>query len=162
MRKALLTLTLAVAASGLQAAEATRTLELALQGDPARAFAVENLVGTMRVVPGSGDTARAVAVVHGESEALAASVRFEQVSGEHGVPTLRVRYPVNRYDTYRSPVAKGSSGVLGALFGGGSEVRYDPLRVRGSHHSRVLLYDDVEVQQPANAVEPRCLTRLGP
>jgi hypothetical protein len=146
------------------AEEATRTLTLALSGDPARSFAVENLVGTMRVVPGSGDTVTAVAVVHGESEALAASVRFEQVAGERGTPTLRLRYPVDRHTTYRSPTAraKGNESFLGLLFGGGSTVRYDGVRVRVSSSSGVLLYADVEVQLPRREVDGRFVNRVGP
>jgi hypothetical protein len=162
MKAAALLLTLPLAAPGLQAAESTRTLNLALSGDPTRPFAVENLVGTMRVVPGSGDSVSAVASVHAENEALAASIRFEQVTGEHGVPTLRVRYPVDRYQTYRSPSSKGHGGLLGFLLDGSSDVRYDGTRVHVSGGSGVLVYADVEVQLPRKAVDGRFLNRVGP
>lgn len=163
MQSRALSLALVLAAPSAHAAEATRTLTLALTGDPARPFAVENLVGTMRVVPGSGDVVTAVAVVHAESEALAGSIRFEQVPGEHGVPTLRVRYPVDRYDTYRSPTQDGGeSGVLGFLFGDHSNIKYDGTRVRVARHSGVLVYAEIEVQLPRKAVDARFLQRVGP
>lgn len=162
MRLAVLALTAALACPALQAAEATRTLKLALQGDPARPFAVENLTGAMRVGPGDGDTVVAVATVHAESQALADSVRFEQVTGERGVPTLRVRYPVDRYDTFRSPQVKGAEGWLSLLMGGGSNIKYDSHQVRVSGSSGVLLYADVEVQVPRRTVDGRFLNRVGP
>jgi hypothetical protein len=162
MRTTVLLLTVCLAAPGLRAAEATRSLNLALSGDPARPFAVENLVGSMRVVPGAGDAVVAVAVVHAESEALAGSVRFEQVTGERGIPTLRVRYPVDRYHNYRSPSAKGHGGFLGFFLDGSSDLRYDGIRVRVSASSGVLVYADVEVQVPRKAVDARFLNRVGP
>ena len=61
------------------AAETTRTLKVEIPPSAAR-FAIENLAGTMRVAPGSGDTVVAVATVHAESEDLAAAVRFESLS----------------------------------------------------------------------------------
>jgi len=161
MRLAALALTAALACPGLQAAEATRTLKLALTGDPARPFAVENLTGAMRVGPGDGDTVVAVATVHAESQALADSVRFEQVTGERGIPTLRVRYPVSRYDTFRSPQVKGEGGWLAFLGGGETNIRYDGARVRVSGSSGVLLYADVEVRVPRRTVDGRFLNRVG-
>ena len=70
-----------------------RTLRAEIPDAGRAAFAVENLVGTMRVVPGSGETATIVATVHAENDALAGSVRLEKTSGEGGTTTFHVQYP---------------------------------------------------------------------
>jgi hypothetical protein len=164
MRSKALPLALILAAPAVEAADVTRTLNVALSGDAARPFAVENLLGTMRVVPGSGEGVTAVAVVHAESEALAGSIRFEQVVGEHGVPTLRVRYPVDRYDTYRSPSKEEGDGgnFLGFFFGGHNNLKYDGARVSVSAHSGVRVHAEVEVRLPRRAVDAKFLQRVGP
>src|SRR6266850_5445373 len=106
--------------------EATRTLRLELSSDPALPFAVDNLAGAFRVVPGSGEKVVAIATVHAETEDLARLVRFEQVRGEGDVPTLRVRYPLDRHSTFRYPTGDSESGIA-RLFGGGTstDTRYD-------------------------------------
>lgn len=137
-----------VAAVSLGQADSTTTLRLQMRASGH--FAVENLVGTMTVVPGSSDQAVAVATVHAESQELLGKIRFEQVTGENGVPTMRVIYPIEEYGTFRFP--SGSSKWLG-MFGGGSNTntKYAGERVRVSDTSGVLLYADVEIQLPAGA-----------
>ncbi len=135
----------------LLAADHTATLRLEL--DPRGRFAVENLAGTMTVVPTGGSRVVAVATVHAESDALLRSLRFEQVKGDHGVPTLRVIYPIDDHDTFRYPGSGEGGGFLSRMFGGGSNTttKYAGRRVRVSGDRGVTLYADVEVQVPARA-----------
>jgi hypothetical protein len=143
-----LALTLAAGAP-LAVAETTRTVRAELSADALGHFAVENLAGTMRVVPAAGRTVVAVATVHAESDELAGSVTIQQVAGKMGVPTLRVRYPLDRESTLRYPRRGEGSGFLGSLFGGdSSNAEYDGHKVKVSERSGVLLYADVEVQVP--------------
>jgi hypothetical protein len=135
------------------AGEATKELRLTI--DPAAgAFMVENLAGTMRVVPGPGAEVVAVATVRAESRDLADAVRFEKVTDEKtALPTLRVRYPLDRHSTIRHPhdgSGIGGDNWLTRLFGSasGSRTTYDGHKVRVSSGSGVLLYADVEVKVP--------------
>ena len=146
----------------LAADEATRTLRLELSSDPVLPFAVENLVGAFRVVPGSGEKVVAIATVHAESEDLARQVRFEQVRGEGGMPTLRVRYPLDRYSTFRYPIGDSESGIA-RIFGGSTstDTKYDGHRVKVSSREGVLLYADVEVQLPRRQVQARFRNQAG-
>ena len=159
---------LCVAASSPARAEATRQLRVELSGDPGRAFAVENLAGTMRVTVGSGDAVVAVATVHAESEELAASMRFEQVSDRQGIPTLRVRYPVDRHRAYRFGRSRSGSdnswSWLEGLFGwgGNSSIDYDGVRVSVSGDRGVMVYADVEVQVPRRRLDAAFRNRVGP
>jgi putative adhesin len=174
-----LRLTLAVLASAAlvlpaatAGAESTRELRVQLSGDPGRAFAVENLAGTMTVSVGSSDAVVAVATVHAESEELAAAMRFEQVAGRDGWPTLRVRYPVDRHRSFRYGAAHsrgGGDGVLswletiaGALGANGNTMEYDGTRVSVSGNRGVVLYADVDVQVPRRALEAAFRNRVGP
>lgn len=137
-----------VAAVSFTTADSTTTLRLQMR--PSGHFAVENLVGTMTIVPGSSDQVVAVATIHAESDDLLRKISFEQVTGENNVPTLRVIYPIDEYGTFRYP--SGGSKWLG-MFGGGSNTntKYAGERVRVSDTSGVLLYADVEVQLPSGA-----------
>ena len=90
MRRVVVLVLLAVAATTGAFAEVTRTLRVELAGNPASSFGVENLAGVMRVTAGDGNTVVAVATVHAESAALAAAVRLEQVTGNGGEPVLRL------------------------------------------------------------------------
>ena len=142
-------LILALAAVSVASAETTRTVRVELSADALGHFAVENLAGTMRVVPATGRTVVAVATVHAETEALASSVKFEQVAGKMGVPTLRVRYPLDEESTLRYPGRRKEAGFLDSMFGGSSSIaEYDGHKVKISERSGVLLYADVEVQVP--------------
>jgi hypothetical protein len=150
-------------------AEATRQLRVELTGDPGRAFVVENLAGSMRVTAGEGERVVAVATVHAESEELAGAMRFEQVSGESGLPTLRVRYPVDRHRVYRFGRRRSSSSDdswswLEAFLGswGGSSMEYDGQRVTVSGNRGVSVYADVEVQVPRGEIEAQFRNRVGP
>ncbi len=99
-----------LAALGLPAqAEVTRTLEASLAVSPGAAFAVLNLAGTLTVVPAPGPAVRVKATVHAESDALAASLSLATVPGKDGTPTLRVEYPVDRYDEFRYPARGGGT-----------------------------------------------------
>ncbi|MGE5235766.1 MAG: DUF4097 family beta strand repeat-containing protein [Acidobacteriota bacterium] len=118
-------------------AETTKTLRVTLEGGTGRPFAVENLAGTMTVIGGEGGVVTAVAVIHAEDDTLAEAVRFEQVAGKDGVPTLRVVYPLDRESTFRYPAASGSS-----------TVEYADRKVRVSRGSGALLWAEVEVHVP--------------
>jgi hypothetical protein len=141
-------------------AEVTRTLKAQLSGDPTRAFAVENLAGSMRVMAGGGESVVATATLHAESDAVADLVRFEQVIGEKGLPTLRVRYPVDRYKSFR--YGSGGGGALDWLFGGFGGFKYDGVRVRVSGSQGVLLWAEVEVQVPAREIDGWFKNHVGP
>jgi len=95
------------------AAETTRTVRAELSPDALGHFVVENLAGTMRVVPGSGPSVVAVATIHAEDDDLAKAMRVEQVAGKLGVPTLRVIYPLDRESTIRYPGRGSNSGIIG-------------------------------------------------
>ncbi|MFQ5700545.1 MAG: DUF4097 domain-containing protein [Acidobacteriota bacterium] len=147
-----LPLTLALAQPAL--AESTKTLHLEM--DPGSGFAVENLAGTMTIGPGNGSKVAATATVHAEDDSLMDSVRFEQVRGKNGRPTMRVVYPVGEHSTFRY-TGGGSDGgsFLGRLFGGNSSTSttYDGERVKVSSNRGVLLYADVEVRLPSGGVD---------
>jgi hypothetical protein len=135
--------------SGVLAAEATRSLTLSWNADPKQPFAVENLAGEMHVLAGSGSAVVVTATVHGESDELAGLMRLEEVLGPKGVPTLRLRYPVNRYSTYRYPQRSSESSWFAKLLGWfSSDTDYDGARVHVARDSGVLLYADVEVRLP--------------
>jgi len=137
------------------AAEATRTLKIEVPPSAAR-FAIENLAGTMRVAPGSGNAIVAIATVHAESEELAAAVRFESASGTAGVETFRVRYPYSKSTSFRypGPGAKDDRpSWLAGFLGGGTTTTYDGRKVKVSQSSGILVYADVEIQVPRGAAD---------
>jgi Toastrack DUF4097 len=142
-------------------AEGVKTLRRELPGASAHAFAVENLLGTMRVTAGGGDAVVVVATIHAENDALASSVRLDEVRGDGGVPTLRVRYPaIHRVLRYpRRDHEHRWDGLV--LFGSGNVERYDGARYRVSSHRGTLLYADVEVQVPARVAAATFLERVG-
>ena len=142
----LASITLAGAAA---AAEVTRTVEATLDSDIAAPFAVENLAGTMTITAADVERVEAVATVHAEDEALAAEVRLEKVTGARGVPTLLVRYPVDRIRTFRYPGH------------GTSEAEYDGHRVRVSRSRGELLFADVEVRVPRRSVQATFRNHVG-
>lgn len=123
-------------------AESTRTLKVTLSASATAPFAVENLAGTMSVHPGEGDAVAAVATIHAENEALASSVRFEQVKGEDGRPTLRVIYPLAGRQAIRYPEAHGTS-----------RVSYSGRRIEVSSSKGDVLWAEVEVRVPASEVD---------
>jgi hypothetical protein len=151
----------ALAAAVPASADTTRSLKGSVTPAAGAAWAVENLAGTMHVVPGSGSDVVATVTVHAESDELSNLVRLETVKGENGVPTLRVIYPVEKYSSYRYPERGGSSSAWGDWFGGGSHVDYAGHRVKVSRSSGVLLYADLEVQVPARLGEGGLIEHVG-
>jgi hypothetical protein len=155
---AILLLGLILGAAPLVAGESTRTLRLSLPPDTPR-FSVENLAGTMTVVPGGESGIEAVAIVHAESEELAGRVRFERLTGEGGAPLLRVRYPLDSHPTIRyapdSSHARGSGGLIARLFGGQnrSQTEYDGRRARVSSDEGVGIHVDLEIRIPTRDLE---------
>lgn len=143
------------APASLAAAEVSRTLQLELKGDPGGAFAVENLAGTLSIKTGSGPNVVAVATIHADSDDWADQVRFEQVSGKHGVPTLRVRYPVKAHARFRYSSPGGGFGSQETT------VRYDGKRVEVNSERGVLLYADVVVEVPAKTGEGIFINHVG-
>lgn len=130
------------------AAESTRTLTLELPAAAAAQFRVENLAGSMKVLPATGGKVTAVATIHAESDKMANLMRFEQVPGEDGVPTLRVIYPLDKYDSIRFGSEHREEGILDFLGWGSTNTKYDGRRARVSGSAGVLLYADVEVRVP--------------
>ncbi len=124
------------------AAESTRTLHASLAVDSSTAFAVDNLAGTMSVVPGPGSEVTAVATVHAENEELASRVRFDEVRGKDGRRTLRVIYNDAAQHVVRYPAAHGTS-----------RVHYDGRRVEVSSNRGDVLWAEVVVQVPATKVD---------
>jgi DUF4097 and DUF4098 domain-containing protein YvlB len=139
------------AVAGASKAEEIRTIRAELSGPELSAFAVENLVGTMRISAGTGDSVSVVATVHAESAELADAVRLERVTGEAGAATLRVRYPYGRVSTfrYRAP-GQGEGGFFG--LGDWSSYEYDGHRVRVHAGRGTRLYADLEVTVPAGPI----------
>src|SRR5206468_7368150 len=136
------------------AAETTRTLRAELSPDALGHFVVENLAGTMRVVPGTGPTVVAVATLHAEDDDRAKAMTIEQVTGKQGVPTLRVIYPIEHGDTIRYPGKGSVKGALERMFGGSSTTtEYGGQRVKISDGHGILMYADVEVQVPRHLVD---------
>jgi len=145
---------LGIAALALSApiarAEVTRELHGQLAVAAGREFAVENLLGTMQVVAGPGPDVVVTATVYAANAELASGVRLEEVRGERGVPTLRVRYPATRQTLrYDDPDDHGPRlpGIL--TFGDSESCRYDGRTYRVSSRRGELLYADVEVRVPA-------------
>jgi len=146
------TIVLAIAATAVTCtalAESTRTVQATLSPGAAGSFAVENLAGTMKVVAGGGDAVEVVATVHARSAALAEEVEIEEVRGRHGVPTLRLTYPVNRYRTFRYPA------------GGSSQVEYAGRKVKVSSSSGELLWAEVEVRVPQHVEDAAFYNLIG-
>lgn len=152
-----------VSAPGVAAAEVTRTIKADLATPGSGAWFVENLVGTMKVVPGTGTGVVAVATVHAESDAVAALISIEQVDGGKTGPGLRVKYPVDTHTMYRYP--RGSDGKSNAwlswMGAGKTNLKYDGSHVTVSGNDGVLLYVDVEVQVPARTASGALRNHVG-
>jgi hypothetical protein len=154
MKKALKVFSIALLVTAAAAAgtwaETTRTLrgEMSAEGE----FKVENLIGTMTVVAGSGNKVVVIATVTGESARVADMMEIKEVRDSKGRRTLRMIYPLDETTTFRSPGSKG-----GWLFGGGSNTRtkYAGTRVSVSGKSGMLLYADLEVQVPSGDINGR-------
>ena len=140
-------------------AEVTRTVRIELPAGQEGRFAVENLAGSISVLPGDSRRVVASATIHAESEELAGQVSFVTIEAAGKAPILRLRYPLEKYGTIRYPGrgdgTKGgedrNGGFLGRIFGGGldTSTRYDGHRVKVGSGAGVLLYADIEVRVPA-------------
>jgi Putative adhesin len=129
-------------------AEVSKTVRLTQ--DASLPFAVENLAGTMTVLPGTGSQAEVTATLYAESPALLEAMRFEPARDDEGRPSLRVRYPASeRHFRY-----SGS--------GGRSETRYDGRRVKVSRDSGVVVYADLEVRLPPDVAGAWVRNAVGP
>lgn len=133
-----------------RADETVRTLKAELTGAEASHFAVENLLGTMRISVGSGAAVTVTATVYGESAELADAVRLERMAGQGGAATLRVRYPYDKVSTfrYREPSDRGDDLGFGS-WASSSDYDYDGRRVRISRGRGKWLHTDLEIQVPA-------------
>src|SRR5260221_11709781 len=109
LRRTVLTVLLGLAAAvPAGAAETTREIRAELPASQSNRFVIENLSGSMKVVPGKGPRVVAVATIHAESEELAQAFRFESVTtgrphGERDMPTLWAGYPPDDAPTLRRP-----------------------------------------------------------
>ncbi len=150
------------------ATEVTKTLRGEISATDA--FGIENLAGTMKIVPGIGTQVVAIVTVHAETQEIADLVRLEKVNpgGKHvtvslcldddeskaHVPTLRVRYPIDAHPTLRYPALSGGNVMTRALGTGSStSTTYDDHRVKVTDNRGTLLYADVEVQVPKSEVK---------
>jgi DUF4097 and DUF4098 domain-containing protein YvlB len=137
---------LALLAASPARAESTRVLRAEVPAG-AKGFTVENLAGRMRVRSGSSDKTVVTATVYGETEALAAKFRLENV-GTPEAPVLRVRYPEGESSVrYRSPNATDDHGFLNGIFESfDGTYTYDGRRMNVRNHRSKLMYADVEVE----------------
>ncbi len=157
-----LTLTLGFS-TAFVSAEVTRTVDADVPLSKGTKLVIENLIGSMKVVPGSGDTVRMVATVHAENEELAGLVSINTKAVDSKT-RLRVEYPLDKYSTIRLPEGlsvSASSGFLDRWFGGGG-TEYGDHTVRFRDRKGVLLYVDVQVEVPARELEVRFINMVGP
>ncbi len=150
---------LVLALAGPAHAEVTKTLNAEVPAGDAARFAVENLIGAMRVKAGSGPTVRVTATIHAESQALADSLRFERKTTHKGLPLLTLQFPVDQYREYRYPAIRGRHD-----FHPGDGDGWDWFgrrRVVVSNDDGVLLYADVEIELPRGEREAEFYNRVG-
>ena len=158
----LVALVVLVVAGDSSAKEAVRRLRAELAPSESAQFAVENLAGSMHVVAGAGNTVSAQATIHARIPELAALVRFERVQGEGGLPTLRVRYPLELHTNYRYPKVELEGGLLlGLLAGTPIRSEYEGKRVTISDRKGALLWVDVEVEVPSHMTLARFRSVVG-
>jgi hypothetical protein len=141
LAKILLGTAVVLAATLPARAQGTKTLRLEMAAG--ERFGVENLVGTMRVRTGSGSNVTVVATVHADSQALAETMKLEQVVSKEGRKTLRVRYPLDQHRDYLMP---------GNREHGTSGFEYDGRRVSAGRRG-ILLYADLEVEVPTGDID---------
>lgn len=139
------------------AAETTRVLRAEIPADAP--MTIENLAGTMRIVPGTGSRVVVQATVHAGSAELADGVRLDREGGAG----LRVRYPLDRVGTirYPDPRHRHDGWWNGLSFGDGTTCDYDGRRVRVSSHHGDLLYADLEIQVPRSRVRATFRNLIG-
>jgi DUF4097 and DUF4098 domain-containing protein YvlB len=151
---------LVVPPAAASASETVRTIRAELSGADASHFAVENLLGAMRIAPGSGTSVEVIATVHAETAELADAVRLERVDHGGGSATLRVRYPYDKVSTfkYREPSDDG-----GFFFGWSSSESYDydGHRIRVNRGKGTALHADLEVRVPSARIQGSFSSLLG-
>jgi putative adhesin len=163
LRVATILMLTSVLAAPLLASEVTRTLRLEIS--PANGpFVVENLAGSMRIVPGSGTQVVAIATIQAESASLADKIQFRQVTGDKGLPTLRVEYPLGAHEIlrYRQSSDSDHHGFLGDLFGGSTTTKYAGRSVKISSTEGTSMYADLEVQLPSKSLQATFRNLVGP
>ncbi len=138
----------------LRADETIRTLKAELTGADASRFAVENLLGTMRISVGTEPTVTVTATVYAETAELADGVRLERMGGQGGAVTLRVRYPYDKVSTfrYREPSDRGDDVGFGS-WASSSDYDYDGHHVHVSRGRGKYLHADLEIRVPAGSVD---------
>jgi hypothetical protein len=137
-------------------AEVVRTLRVELNPAEASHFAVENLVGRMKVSAGQGDGAAIVATIHAEDESLAAGVSLARSAGPGEEAVVHVKYPLADTSRLRYPRLSGDGDSFWRHFDfATSRVEYDGRSVRISDHSGPLLYVDLDVRVPARRIQAR-------
>jgi hypothetical protein len=155
MRPALAILAALTLSGNVASAEVAKTLKAELSADATRPFRVENLAGRMIVRQGTGSKVVVTATVHGESQKVADLLRIEEVKdAKTGEPTLRVKYPLDDYTTYRysGENRNGSGGgFFVSMFGGNSNMTYDGTRVTVNSGKGLGLYADLVVEIPRGA-----------
>ena len=144
-------LCLAAVCSAKSGAETIRVVKAELGSQDLSRFAVENLVGTMRVSVGTGSTVEVTATIYAESQDLADAVSLERVSADGGADTLRVRYPYAKVSTFRYREPSDQSEWNGIPFGNfsGSSYDYDGHRVHVNPGRGTRLHADLEVRVPS-------------
>lgn len=147
---------LAVAAAGASpaAADVTRSIRGELDAAPGERLGVENLAGTMRILPGGGGRIEVSGTVHAEDGRLADSLQIVEARGQEGQRILRVEYPLDEHSHYKYPVKGNGDGDGGwfGLFGGGNHntsTKYAGRRVKVSSSRGVTLYADLEIRVPS-------------
>ncbi len=154
---------LSLAATADEGRSVTRTLQQSVDVPNGDDVVVQNLVGHMRVVQGSGPLQVDATVIAGgdHAEALAKSVKLSVATVGKQIQ-VHVYYPVDRYDTYIfSPPGSQAQNdyddlcILGKYFcfQGKPTFSYQGKRVRvvqSSHRNGVPLYVDVIIHLPAH------------
>lgn len=149
----LLLLSTLVLATPAAAAEQTRTFRYTFSPDAGETLRLANLVGSMRLVPGSGDEVTAVVTVHAEGDSAAETRRLLQDMKWVPDPDrggYALSYPVDRIDRYRFP-KQGDGGVeiFGWNLGSRTTTTYLGERVSVTGSGGTLLYAEVRVTYPA-------------
>lgn len=153
-------LAMAIAAATADSrAETVRTLKAELSGPDASRFAVENLVGTLRVTTGTGSAVEIVATIHAEKAELADAVRLERVPDGAAPVALRVRYPYDSVSTFRYRAPSDGDGLMG--WSTSDSFEYDGHRVRVNRGHGTWLYADLEVRVPSTRVQAYFSQRVG-
>jgi putative adhesin len=140
--------------------EVTRMLRVEIPDAARNAFAVENLVGRMRVTSGGGEAASVIATVHAEDAALANTIRLEQATGDPGKVVVHVHYPESER-SLRYPAGNEDGGWVLGLLSVGEGLRYQGRRFRVSRSSGRLLYVDLEVHLPARVADGTFRNQVG-